>query len=322
MLFSPPNEFGKQTFYKVVGYSFALHSLILLFLLGMESWLGMRPTVISLKKPGRVCLGSRRNKTPSQSLPTGTQTSVSNALQEQSAGQPTPKIATPSPVESEKDAKQEVKQEKKAVSPVAKKAPEKPILKVVPERKIPDLKIDNKKEVLKSEKAKEAKVMHEDLGSKKIVPKEASKKEIVSKKDLEAELKAVPVKSVKDVPRENVAQEKNYTTATQTAPIQSNPSLARNQFGQDDGDYEEVCAANAEYSQDSMQKEFGTHFTIPEGFEEYDSFTISFDIKDGKVVNVSPHTQGALVVYAAVKDALLKSTMPLRSRKNVIWVIT
>jgi hypothetical protein len=322
MLFSPPNEFGEQTFNKVVGYSLALHIMVLLLPLGMEVFLGMRPTVISLKKPGRVCLGSRRNKIPSQSLPSATQTSSSNALQEQSAEQPIPKIVTPSPVESEKAAKQEVKEEKKAVSPVAKKASEKSILKVVPERKIPDLKSDKKKEVLKSEKAKEAKAMNEDLDSNKILPKEPSKKEFVAKKDVEAELKRQPVKARKDVACENVIQEKHYATGTEPRLLQGNLSLARNQFGEENVDYEEVSAADAAYSHDGMQKEFGSHLTIPEGFEEYESFTISFDIIDGKVVNVSPHTQGALVVYTAVKDALLKSTMPLRSRKNVIWVIT
>lgn len=170
--------------------------------------------------------------------------------------------------------------------------------------------------------------------------KESAKKE--PKKDLKQEPEKAPAKptsqevrhdqaSVTSTLQQQAGSQKNGASqlamGTQPASAKgvgaSLPGAGEDDGdGYEDGDGEEVSAADAALSEDVIQQEFGRNFTIPHGFEDYDSFTITFDIKDGKVVNVSPHTKGALVVYTAVKDALLKSKMPKRNRKNIVWVIT
>ncbi len=352
MLFSPPNEFGKQAFYKLLGYSFAVHSLLLVLVCGTEVWFSMRPTVVSLRKPGRVSMpGSRRGKRGSapKNLAQG-QASQSSSLQpgdSQASVVEDPPRSSPAsaqatspaeepkkvaekavPEKTEKKQPEKVnsekslpeKKEKKAIPPApakasAKNAPVKP----VPEKKAPEAKKENPHT--------EEKKSVQEAKPQGTVKQESAKKDL-DKKSLQQELQAAAKTASKDVrsERNGVPQAATQKNPSLTAQVMSTSESSPSSAGEDDGDGygdgEEVSAADAALSEDVIQQEFGRNFTIPEGFEEYDSFTISFDIKDGKVVNVSPHSKGALVVYTAVKDALLKSKMPMRTRKNIVWVIT
>ncbi len=344
MLFSPPNEFGKHTFYKLIGFSCAVHSLLLLLIFGTEVWLSMRPQTVLLRKPGRVSL-SRRGKKPQGALQ-GTPKNL-GSLGGQEKSQPVepqqlpknPDSAEPQKLvakDVEKTTPTKKESEKKAQPALkSKDLPLKSSVQKSAEKKIPaEKKAATKKESLKPESKKEVNSAEKEVAppAEKAQKKELAQKEIAHEKEPgkahkepEKALKAIEKKDTQTTNDVSSKPEKssNIHTGTQAVAVQSLLSAQQEELGDATGEeYEEVHAAEAAYSEDSIQQEFGRNFTIPEGFDEYDSFTISFDIKDGKVMNVSPHTKGALVVYTAVKDALLKSTMPKRNRKNIVWVIT
>jgi hypothetical protein len=295
MLFSPPNELGKQLLYKQFSYSVATHGLLFIIFFGAELWIGMRPQVVTLRKPGRVMIPSSSR---SRTQPGGT-------VQEQPASPPH-KVDEVSPQLSQ---------------PVVEKKEETvPYEQIVSEPKKTSKKIPSLSQVKKEKK--ERKVPMVSKKEAKVVEKKdaapiTQKKTAVEKK--EPAKQGAPYKKPEDAKnsRQNDIPQQVAAPADQT-----HISTTNDQGSLIQGDGQEVHVADVALFEDSVQKEFGRHFTIPEGFEEYDPFTITFDIQDGKVVNISPHTQGALVVYTAVKDALLKSTMPIRSKKRVVWVIT
>lgn len=324
MLFSPPNEFGKQTFYTVVGYSCAVHVLLLVLIFGTELWLGMQPTVVSLRKSGRVSIpGSRRGRgLPKGAGSIGQETSqLVQAPSEQQPVVPSEKQLTESAHKGVEKKVKEVAQEQLKEQAPKNSQKSIPALPQKTEKKVDSKakKSEKKVEATKKEPEKQKKDVKTESPAKtlkKDTPKQ--EKDAVPKKQPEP-LQAVAVKETRAVSQEPISQ-KGSPYASQHA---GNSLGGRYQGeGFEDGDGEEVCITEAELFEDSVQREFGRHFTIPEGFEEYDSFTISFDIKDGRVVNVSPHTKGALVVYTAVKDALLRSKMPVKNRKHVVWAIT
>ena len=82
----------------------------------------------------------------------------------------------------------------------------------------------------------------------------------------------------------------------------------------------EVDVAQAALSSDAVEREFAKYFTMPAGFDDYEPFTITFEVKEGNVVALSPHIRGPLVVYTAVKDALLHMRMPYKNKK-ISWRI-
>jgi len=265
-------------------------------------------------------VGARRLKKPvteepahkdQQSSPANeTAKAAQQTVVSQVPGQPdlkvpeTQKIQAPEPIKKEdKVATLEApapSQAKKIVpSPPAKKQPEKQ-------------KKAEKKEIKKSSKIEEKAPPAKEKALKEPV------KESTKKKTEAPPLKKVPVKEAPGQSQKISSTQKVSASPPALAP--SSDHVSNMELYEGDG--EEVCIADIAYTEDALQQEFGRNFSIPQGFEDYESFTISFDIKDGKVVNVSPHTTGALVVYAAVKDALLKSTMPGRNRKHIVWVIT
>ena len=263
MLFSPPNAFGKQFFYRLIGYSCAVHVSILLVFFVVDFWLGMRPLVVSLRRTGgKVTMASKRTQPRS------------------SRGRQLKRRQTPA---------------KK--TPVKKKAP----VKKAPVKKVP-------KKVAKEVAKKTVK----KAPVKKAVPKKPATKKAVKKVAKKAPIKKVAPQ--KKVPVKEVSKKASAKAVALpvTQDIKKAPSA----------EPKEVNAAEAAVSADLIEREFGAHLSIPAGFNEFEPFTITFDIEKGNVVNIQPHAKGPLVMYTAVKDALLKSSMPTRDRKHIVWLIT
>lgn len=292
MLFSPPNELGKQLLYKQFSYSVATHGLLFIIFFGAELWLGMRPQVVTLRKPGRVMLpSSGRSRAPQAGAVQPHQTVLPQKGDEVRPQAPQPVI----------EKKEEAVPQEKVVTETKK------VSKKIPP--LPQSKKEKKERKAPVTTKKESKVV-EKLETPTVTPKKA----VGEKK--EQPQKEAPKKQAEKSTQSGTRQQTPLTIVQPQASTSNDQGLLAEGVGQ------EVHVADVAFFEDSVQKEFGRHFTIPEGFEEYDPFTITFDIQDGKVVNISPHMQGALVVYTAVKDALLKSTMPIRSKKRVVWVIT
>ncbi len=277
MLFSPPSEFGKQFFYRIIGISCGIHlGLLLLFFIG-EALLGMRPMVVSLRgKGGRVSMVTSRRP--------------NRGARRQATG----------------------RLRRKKVSPRRKAPAKKTVRKKTPAKKVPP----KKKAPVKKTVAKKAPVKKKPL-TKAPVKKAPVKKKMPPKPVKKVAAKKAPTKAA---PKKAKAVKAVLASAVPANAVPANAVPAK--AGGATPEQKEVHVAEAAWSPNDIEREFGRHFTIPAGFEEYESFTITFDIKDSKVVNVSPHTKGALVVYTAVKDALLKSTMPIKNRKHIVWLIT
>jgi len=290
MLSSRPNEYGKQFLVRTFGISSALHVALILLFFGVENWFSQGPVKLSLKHAGsRVRMISTR--------PGGVQ--GSGLIQQ--APLPEQKASVPEKVAPKVDKRSSKKKDKNnvpsLVTPKSKKEPAKKGL-------IPSKKEKNNKDL--SKKSKEIPSKKESL-----TKKESSKKSELKKEDIK-----------EDSSKKN-SDDVVPTTIKRGTLNQQSSSVPLTTGGVEGGVDQEVNAAEAVWSPDEMVREFGRHFTIPEGFEDFEPFEMTFDTdSEGNVVNISRHLKGPLVVYTAVKDAFLKSAMPQKNRKNIIWLIS
>lgn len=77
-------------------------------------------------------------------------------------------------------------------------------------------------------------------------------------------------------------------------------------------DYKEGTELNSlDQSNLEICKAIG-NFIRPPGFENHESFTISFDINAyGKAINISPKGSEPLALYASIKELILKANYPI-----------
>ncbi len=142
-----------------------------------------------------------------------------------------------------------------------------------------------------------------------------------------AKKKAKPVpkkkakKAVKQPNKKDIKKDVTKKTPPKPEKKQAPKKEPEKKIESKEAEHFEVAVAQAALSSDAVVQEFARHFTLPPGFDETEPFTVTFDIKVGKVVNISRHGRESLVVYTAVKDALLKSTMPRRNSINVTMKI-
>lgn len=80
--------------------------------------------------------------------------------------------------------------------------------------------------------------------------------------------------------------------------------------GSGDGAVDAVDIHGAEpgWSDNEYAHEFFKYYAEPPGFKDRETFTITFDVIDGKASNISPRGFEPLILYAAAKDAILKMT--------------
>ena len=277
MLFSPPNEFGKQFFYRLIGYSCAIHLGALVLFFGIETWLNRRPILVSLSGGCPVSmLPARAPSKRTQSRTASKNRQRRKAPSKRTAKKPQKKA----PVKKAQPKKQ------------AKAVPKKPLKKVSAKEVPPKNQIAKKAQPKKQVAKKEA--------PKKIPPKKETKK--------------VPPKQQKGAPRKDVQKQPKKVSQPK-----ADKEIAQ---GAVSSEPQEFHVAKVAVSNDLMAQEVAKYLSLPAGFEDFEAFPMIFDSKGGKVVNIRPHEKGPLVIYTAVKDALLKARMPKRDRTYITWLIT
>lgn len=76
-------------------------------------------------------------------------------------------------------------------------------------------------------------------------------------------------------------------------------------------------------SDHEIVQEIWRHYRRPPGFEEHEPFVFTFEIKQRKALSVGPRGKEPLIIYTAIKDAVLKATfMHSNFSKRVELVIT
>ncbi len=106
---------------------------------------------------------------------------------------------------------------------------------------------------------------------------------------------------------------------TKQEPINKNvqPILPANQIqgarGQDEPLAERLEFVSDESGQadNGIVQEIQRHYRRPPGFDDHESFVITFEIIQGKATAISPKGSEPLAIYSAIKDALLKGTFPV-----------
>lgn len=167
--------------------------------------------------------------------------------------------------------------------------------------------------------------------------KVAPKQKTPVKKHVAQKLAAKPVVNKKAPPKKEVPKKvAPKQTVTKTAPIKKKvpmtPPVAKKrsqkaaqekkQPASQEPVVKEFSVAEAAGSLDEFTKEIQRHLAVPPGIEYVASFTLTFDLNDqGKVMNLKPRGSEPLIIYTAFKDALLKSTLPLKNRTQVKLLI-
>ncbi len=77
-------------------------------------------------------------------------------------------------------------------------------------------------------------------------------------------------------------------------------------------EYVAINLDEAPWSPNEEEREFAKFFNPPPGFDGHESFTISFEIKEGKASYVYPRGSEPLVLYAAAKDAIMKMKFAIK----------
>ncbi len=159
----------------------------------------------------------------------------------------------------------------------------KPVRKKAPVKKQPQKKAVKKKAPAKKVVAKKP--------VKKVVPKKPTKKTIPKKK---MPTKATPAKKA---PAKKVTK----APAKPAEPV-----------------IKEFKVADSATFQDKVCREIRRHLWVPPGIE-FESFPVTFEINDMfKVVNIKPRGKEPLVIYTAIKEALLRSNMPVKNSRYTI----
>lgn len=324
MLFSPPNEFGNLFLFRLITLTAIAHILLLAaFFLG-ETWFGLQPLTFPLKGSGSpISLMSGRSGPIGRKTAHSQTMGIQDPLVSESApssssdikkAEVAPKInekiieqkaITAIPVKQESIKKESQKKDmnkKKETKPTVKKDT------VVKKITKPDIQKTSIKKDAEKPKVKELKKVSEI--KKEISPNESKKKQ----------LKKISVPKNEPLPESTLTSHVLSRNADGSAQkyLENNST----QTGQSSGGSVEFEAGQASLSADVVVQEFASHFTLPPGFDDIEPFTVCFEINDGKVINISPHGRESLVVYTAVKDALLRSTMPRARNRKITMLIT
>ncbi|MBA3751407.1 hypothetical protein H0X06_01215 [Candidatus Dependentiae bacterium] len=72
--------------------------------------------------------------------------------------------------------------------------------------------------------------------------------------------------------------------------------------------FTQAGTVESSFSDHDIVREIGHHYRRPPGFEEHEPFVFTFEINNRKAVHIGPRGKEPLVVYTAIKDAVLKAT--------------
>jgi hypothetical protein len=286
MWFSPQKEFGSEHLVPIIIFSCFVHAITLFAFFLVESW--GSSSVFKARNGASVVYHA----------------SKASAHYGQAGGQPTQPAPNASEEKVEKTKTQPIESEKKSL-----------------EKKV------DKKIKQESKPAALAQKKEQPKAKAEIVPKFSELKKEFTK--LKRDKKQEP--AVQQPANKEVVQKKKEAalppSVTEKAQLKSDEKPGQGDSGNvssgpASANKIEFDAGEASWSSDGIIKEIAKHYRIPPGFDDHEPFTITIDIEEYKVVNISPHGKEPLVLYAAFKEALLRSTMPSKRVKNKTIVVT
>ncbi len=313
MWFSPQKErSSKHLVLRIISLSCLLHGA-LVALLFLSQFRSEQPLVLSGKMGAHVTMGRRAGKQGGSSQGSG-----AVAAQTEEVAVPVPLKSVEAPLPEKAPVKENAKPEVKKVPAVPEKRAkqvEKVIEKVAPPEPavVPAFsELKKKFSTLKRSKPEE----------KKPEPQSAP----VQAEPAKPQPKVQP-QPPKQVEPPVAAQKSLVQETAKSEPTNSHPGSPGHY--QQGGSYAGGAAETIELGDEGsgtgndIVQEVHCHYRIPPGFEEHEPFTISFDIVDGKAAAISPRGNEPLALYAAIKDALVKSQFQ-RSKyvKRINLVIT
>ena len=74
-------------------------------------------------------------------------------------------------------------------------------------------------------------------------------------------------------------------------------------------------------SDNVIVQEIEHHYRRPPGFDDHESFVFTFEMKNGKAIAVAPRGSEPLVLYSAIKDAVLRSSFPVYKQSKKIELL-
>ena len=98
--------------------------------------------------------------------------------------------------------------------------------------------------------------------------------------------------------------------ASSPSPQQGKGMLGSSTGGSSDSTQEIVPFAleEANLSEHDIVREIWRHYRKPPGFDEHEPFVFTFEIRQKKAISIGPRGTEPLIIYTALKDAVLKST--------------
>ena len=312
MWFSPQKErSSKHLVLRIISLSCLLHGA-LVALLFLNQFRSEQPLVLSGKMGAHVTMGRRAGRPGGSSVGSG-----AVAPQKEEVAVP----VTPKPVEAPTAEKAPVKE---IAKPEAKKVPavpekrakqvEKVVEKVAPQPAVVPAFSELKKKfsTLKRSKPEEKKPEPQSAPVQAEPAKPQPKVQPQPPKQVEP-----PVAAQKSVVQETAKNEPSNSHQGSSGQYQQGGTYAGGPVETIELGDEGIGTGN------DIVQEVHCHYRVPPGFEEHEPFTISFDIVDGKASAISPRGSEPLALYAAIKDALVKSQFQ-RSKyvKRINLVIT
>ena len=360
-MFSPPNEFDNQFFLKLIALTACVHIGLLGTLFFCESWFARAPLPFSIKGPASPVslISGRQRASHGRAVGTpdgmGTKKTAQSSVTPATAMPPavqSPTVSSPATPEVNKKEVVAEPQLKPVQAPEANKSKKSAESKKEVQKKEPLKKEAQKKETSKKDAIKQETKKNESLkkeNDKKSASQKSAKSEKATKQDSKKAQPKEETKKAKSATKKDAGIKSAAQTTSQKTELQSktskavpliesklttnvlsraagnnseNVELPQQAMHGEAGGTVEFDVGNGAVSADAVVQEFANHFTLPPGFDDTEPFTVSFEIHEGKVTHISPHGRESLVVYTAVKDALLRSTMPRGRDRKITLLIT
>lgn len=187
---------------------------------------------------------------------------------------------------------------------------------------LPDKKVDarkttpqpSKKEKPASAKDKPSEVPPFSELKKKYTSLKKKEKQIAAKETEPQPAQKEIVKQLPDAKEEVIHEQKNVQPQKQATGIEGGFSQA----GAYSTERLEFATQEAAESDSVIVQEIERHYRRPPGFDDHESFVFTFEIQNGKATAIGSKGPEPLVIYSAVKEAVLKATFAVSQRSKKI----
>ena len=310
MWFFPQSELkGHSFFIKVIFFSAALHVFVLCALF-LKDIFGSRSLLIS-GAGARVSFGGGRKAGQAVAVPLPAAPVVKATQSElpQSAAPETPKIekiASEPQLESPKTTLKSKAQEVEPLKKLQKNKEQQKEKEAIVVPKFTELK--KKYSTLKTEKV-EKKVEEVKKETASIIPKEqpvASTLNQTSKNKQDKHDEVTPRKT---------------DTSVHSGASSTSGSGALGHVHEGPAERIEFVVDEPASSGNVLVQEIEHHYRRPPGFDEHEEFTFTFEICNGRAIAISPRGSEPLVLYSAIKEAVLKAQFPARKYTEKIELL-